>query len=413
LSAFLTARGAPPRLALARGRRSAALPSGRSLGPQALIASLFAITLLHASGQDPRLSIKAPTETTYVAGEVLLVAAVEPAAAARDVVDVTFFADGAKVCAVTSTPFECQWDAGARIRPRQIRVVATLKTGGRLVQTVTTRELEKYVENVDVNVVPVTVVVTDDRGRFVEGLKQKDFEIKEDGVPQKISSFWDRHSPLELVTAIDVSSSVTDALPAMRSAAVRFLGGLEPTDQATVVGFNDTIYTLARRSTDQTMRERAIGRLRPWGGTALYDAIVQSIEGLSKQTGGRTALILFTDGDDQNSHAPLETAIAQVEASDAMIYAVGQGRAVHVKNLQKLLEQIATTSGGRAFFAATPAKLDEIFAEILDDLHHQYLLSYPAPDDQRDGKYHKVTVTVRGGKYHVRARQGYRFVRKH
>jgi len=413
LSAFLTARGAPPPLALARGRRSAALPSGRSLGPQALIASLFAITLLHASGQDPRLSIKAPTETTYVAGEVLLVAAVEPAAAARDVVDVTFFADGAKVCAVTSTPFECQWDAGARIRPRQIRVVATLKTGGRLVQTVTTRELEKYVENVDVNVVPVTVVVTDDRGRFVEGLKQKDFEIKEDGVPQKISSFWDRHSPLELVTAIDVSSSVTDALPAMRSAAVRFLGGLEPTDQATVVGFNDTIYTLARRSTDQTMRERAIGRLRPWGGTALYDAIVQSIEGLSKQTGGRTALILFTDGDDQNSHAPLETAIAQVEASDAMIYAVGQGRAVHVKNLQKLLEQIATTSGGRAFFAATPAKLDEIFAEILDDLHHQYLLSYPAPDDQRDGKYHKVTVTVSGGKYHVRARQGYRFVRKH
>ncbi len=413
LSAFLTARGAPPPLALARGRRSAALPSGRSLGLQALIASLFAITLLHASGQDPRLSIKAPTETTYVAGEVLLVAAVEPAAAARDVVDVTFFADGAKVCAVTSTPFECPWDAGARIRPRQIRVVATLKTGGRLVQTVTTRELEKYVENVDVNVVPVTVVVTDDRGRFVEGLKQKDFEIKEDGVPQKISSFWDRHSPLELVTAIDVSSSVTDALPAMRSAAVRFLGGLEPTDQATVVGFNDTIYTLARRSTDQTMRERAIGRLRPWGGTALYDAIVQSIEGLSKQTGGRTALILFTDGDDQNSHAPLETAIAQVEASDAMIYAVGQGRAVHVKNLQKLLEQIATTSGGRAFFAATPAKLDEIFAEILDDLHHQYLLSYPAPDDQRDGKYHKVTVTVRGGKYHVRARQGYRFVRKH
>jgi Ca-activated chloride channel family protein len=412
LSAFLTARGAPPPLALARGRRSAALPSGRSLGPQALIASLLAITLLHASGQEPRLSIKAPTETTYVAGEVLLVAAVEPAGAAGDVVDVTFFADGTKVCAVTSTPFDCQWDAGARIRPRQIRVVATLKNGGRLVQTVTTRELEKYVENVDVNVVPVTVVVTDDRGRFVEGLKQKDFEIKEDGVPQKISSFWDRHSPLEQVTAIDVSSSVTDALPAMRSAAVRFLGGLEPTDQATVVGFNDTIYTLARRSTDQTVRERAIGRLRPWGGTALYDAIVQSIEGLAKQTGGRTALILFTDGDDQNSHAPLETAIAQVEASDAMIYAVGQGRAVHVKNLQKLLERIATTSGGRAFFAATPAKLDEIFAEILDDLHHQYLLSYPAPDDQRDGKYHKVTVTANGGKYHVRARQGYRFVRK-
>jgi VWFA-related protein len=374
-----------------------------------LIASLIALAVLHVSAQAPRLVIKAPTESTYVAGEVLLVATVEPASAARDVVDVAFFADGTKACAVTAAPFECQWDAGARIRSRQIRVVATLKNGDRLAQTVTTRELEKYVENVEVNVVPVTVVVTDDRGRFVEGLKQKDFEIKEDGVLQKISSFWDRHSPLELVTAIDVSSSVTDALPAMRVAATRFLGGLEPTDQATIVGFNDSIYTLARRSTDQTVRERAIGHLRPWGGTALYDAIVQSIEVLAKQTGGRTAIILFTDGDDQNSHAPLETAIAQVEASDAMIYAVGQGRAVHAKSLQKVLHQIATTSGGLAFFAATPGKLDEIFGEILDDLHHQYLLSYPAPDDQRDGKYHKITVTAGGGRYHVRARQSYRF----
>lgn len=361
------------------------------------------------SAQTARVVLKAPTESTYLAGEVLLVAAIEPASATGDVVDVTFFADSAKVCAVTTPPFECQWDAGARIRAHQIRVVATLKNGGRLVQTITTRDLEKYVETVDVNVVPVTVVVTDERGRFVEGLTQKDFEIKEDGVLQKISSFWDRHSPLELVTAIDVSSSVTEALPGMRAAAIRFLGGLEPTDQATVLGFNESIYTLARRSTDQAMRERAINHLRPWGGTALYDAIVQSIDLLGRQHGGRTAMIVFTDGDDQNSHATIETTIAQVEASDAMIYAVGQGRAVHAKNLQRLLQQIATTSGGRAFPAATPEKLDEIFGQILEDLHHQYLLSYPAPDDQRDGKYHRITVTAGSGKYHVRTRQGYRF----
>ena len=413
LSAFITARGAPPPRALARGRRSAALPSGRSLGPQALshslIALVMAVAVLHVSAQGPQLVIKAPTESTYLAGEVLLLANVEPASAVRDVVDVTFFADGMKACTVTAPPFECQWDAGPRITARQIRVVATMKSGDRLVKTVATKELEKYVETVEVNVVPVTAVVTDDHGRFVEGLKQKDFEIKEDGVVQKISSFWDRHSPLELVTAIDVSSSVTEALPGMKAAATRFLGGLEPADQATVIGFNDTIYTLARRSTDQAMRERAIGRLRPWGGTALYDAVVQAIDVLGTKAGGRTALILFTDGDDQNSHAPMETAIAQVEASDAMIYAVGQGRAVHDKNLQKLLQRIATTSGGRAFFAATPAKLDEIFGEILDDLHHQYLLSYPAPDDQKDGKTHRITVTAGAGKYHVRTRQGYRF----
>ncbi|HTG99663.1 MAG TPA: VWA domain-containing protein, partial [Vicinamibacterales bacterium] len=285
-------------------------------------AVVVVLSALLQAQQPPQLRITAPTEATYLAGEVLLRATVEPASA---VIDVAFFADGTKVCTVTTPPFECQWDAGARIKSHQIRAVATLKNGERLAQAVSTRNLE-YVENVDVDVVRLTVVVTDDRGRFVPGLTQKDFQVSEDGVAQKISAFSDERTPLELVTAIDVSSSVTEALPGMKTAATRFLGGLEPTDQSTVLGFNDSIYTLARRSTDQVVRERAIGRLRAWGGTALYDAIVHSIDVLDRQT-GRRAIVLFTDGEDQNSHAPMATAIAQVEASDAMIYVVGQGRA--------------------------------------------------------------------------------------
>ena len=370
-------------------------------------AVVVVLSALLQAQQPPQLRITAPTEATYLAGEVLLRATVEPASA---VIDVAFFADGTKVCTVTTPPFECQWDAGARIKSHQIRAVATLKNGERLAQAVSTRNLE-YVENVDVDVVRLTVVVTDDRGRFVPGLTQKDFQVSEDGVAQKISAFSDERTPLELVTAIDVSSSVTEALPGMKTAATRFLGGLEPTDQSTVLGFNDSIYTLARRSTDQVVRERAIGRLRAWGGTALYDAIVHSIDVLDRQT-GRRAIVLFTDGEDQNSHAPMATAIAQVEASDAMIYVVGQGRAVHSKDLQKLLQRVTTTSGGRAFFSTSPQKLDEAFGEILDDLHHQYSISYPAPDDQRDGKWHSITIKAGGGKYKVRARQGYRMVRK-
>jgi len=370
-------------------------------------AVVVVLSALLQAQQPPQLRITAPTEATYLAGEVLLRATVEPASA---VIDVAFFADGTKVCTVTTPPFECQWDAGARIKSHQIRAVATLKNGERLAQAVSTRNLE-YVENVDVDVVRLTVVVTDDRGRFVPGLTQKDFQVSEDGVAQKISAFSDERTPLELVTAIDVSSSVTEALPGMKTAATRFLGGLEPTDQSTVLGFNDSIYTLARRSTDQVVRERAIGRLRAWGGTALYDAIVHSIDVLDRQT-GRRAIVLFTDGEDQNSHAPMATAIAQVEASDAMIYVVGQGRAVHSKDLQKLLQRVTTTSVGRAFFSTSPQKLDEAFGEILDDLRHQYSISYPAPDDQRDGKWHSITIKAGGGKYKVRARQGYRMVRK-
>ena len=366
--------------------------------------------MLGASAQERRLRIVSPTESTYVVGSARLHAVVEPSSAERDVQRVTFFVDAKQVCEVNTPPFECEWDAGERVQPRQVRVVATMKSGERLVQTVTTKKLD-YTETVDVDVVQVTVVVTDNQGKFVTGLKQSDFKVSEDGVLQKLSSFSDEHTPLELITAIDVSSSVTDALPGMKVAATRFVGGLEPSDQVTVLGFNDNLFTLAKRSTDQVVRERAIGRLRAWGGTALYDAIVQGIDLLGRQQ-GRRAIIVFTDAKDENSHAPMESAIAQVEGSDAMIYPVGQGRAVHEKDLQKLLQRIATTSGGRAFFSTSPSKLDEVFAEILDDLHHQYLLSYPAPEDKRDGKWHKITVVAGGGKYRVRARQGYRYTQK-
>jgi len=374
------------------------------------IVTLMAAAVIVASAQEPRLRIVSPTDSTYLVGSARLHAVIEPSSAERDVERVTFFVGATQVCEVTKPPFECDYDAGESVQQRQIRVVATMQGGNRLVQTVTTKKLD-YTETVDVDVVQITAVVTDNQGKFVSGLKQSDFKVSEDGATQKLSSFSDEHTPLELITAIDVSSSVTDALPGMKTAAARFVGGLEPADQVTVLGFNDNIFTLAKRSTDHVVRERAIGRLRAWGGTALYDAVVQGIDLLGRQQ-GRRAIILFTDGKDENSHAPMETAIAQVEASDAMIYPIGQGRAVHDKDLQKLLQRVATTSGGRAFFASTPSKLDEVFSEILDDLHHQYLLSYPAPDDQRDGKWHKITVTAGGGKYRVRARQGYRYTQK-
>ena len=128
--------------------------------------------------------------------------------------------------------------------------------------------------------------------------------------------------------------------------------------------------------------------------------------------GGRRSLVLFTDGDDQNSHVAIDDALAEVEASDAVIYAIGAGRAGHDRDLQKLLQRITKTSGGRAFFDEGTDGLAVTFAAILDDLHHQFTLAYPAPHDRRDGVWHRLGVQAGGGKYHVRARQGYRLAAK-
>ncbi len=376
----------------------------------ALAVTVLAGAGLTASQTAPAIRIASPGEGAYVSGSTRLVAVFDPPSAGRSVERLTFFANGIQVCSLTRAPFECDWDAGDRIVEHQIRVTASMRNGARLVESVRTRGTE-FAESVDVDVVQVTAVVTDGDNRFVKGLRREDFTIFEDGKPQPISNFASENIPLEMVTALDVSSSMERALPLVKQSAKKFLGGLRPEDQVTILAFNDSIFTIARRSTDQAFRERAIDRMAPWGGTALHDVIIKAADLLGRQS-GRRSIVLFSDGDDQSSLAPLSAAIERTEGSDATIYAIGQGRAVHNRQLQDLMRRLATVSGGRAFFEEEDGKLDTIFEEILEDLRNQYLLSYPTPSSVRDGKWHDIKVQVAGGKHRVRARQGYRLTKK-
>jgi VWFA-related protein len=369
-------------------------------------------TTLAAAAQSPPapvLRIASPTSDAYLSGPVRLVARVDPPSVEKSIQVVAFFAGGRQVCTIQRPPFDCGWDAGDRIAEHQIRATALLKDGTRLVATVRTRGL-KHVEVTDVDVVQVTAIVTDDRGRFVHGLKESDFTVYEDDRLKAITHFAAENIPLELVTAIDISSSMTDALPQVREAAKRFLAGLGPDDQVTVLGFNENVFTLARRTTDPGVRDRAVDRMEPWGGTALYDVILRAVDVLGRQA-GRRSIVLFTDGDDQSSHASLDAAIARTEGSDATIYAIGQGRAISSPPLQKLLRRLATVSGGLSFFTEDQASLDATFAEILEDLRSQYLLAFVPASSARDGSWHRIRVDVAGG-HKVRARQGYRLMRR-
>jgi VWFA-related protein len=378
-----------------------------SAAAAATAAGVFAT----AQSPAPTLRIIAPKDGEYVSGPTRLVAAIDPLASTSLVTEVVFFADGKQTCTVRRPPFECDWDAGEQIVDHTIRATAVLRSGNRLVDTITTKQLESYVETVDVDVIQITAVVTDSDGRFVTGLTEKDFRVFEDDKPQRITGFASENIPLELVTAIDVSSSMRDALPAVKEAAKRFLAGLRPGDQTTVLGFNENIFIPVRRETNQAARIRAIDRLGAWGGTALYDAIIQAVNLLGRQQ-GRRAIVLFTDGDDQDSHASMAAAIARTEETDATIYAIGQGRAVRTTVLQKLIRQLTSASGGRPFFSDDVQKLDADFKEILEDLRHQYMLSYPPPNIERNGVYHRIKVEAGRGKYRVRAQQGYRLKRR-
>jgi Ca-activated chloride channel homolog len=372
-------------------------------------ATVLAIGSVISAQQTPPFAVRitSPVEDAYLSGPIRLVAVIEPLSMLSQVKEVTFFADGRRVCSATKVPFHCDWDAGDRVVEHTIRVTAESAKGGRATATVQTKGV-KFAEAVDVDVVQLTAVVTDD-GRFVRNLKAEDFKVYDNDRLQKVTNFQSENISLEMVAALDVSSSMRDALPKVRESAKRFLAGLRSGDMVTVLAFNDLIYTLSPRSKDQTQRLQAIDRMRAWGGTALYDVVVDGLNRLGRHP-GRRSMLLFSDGDDQSSHASLDTAMARAEGSDATIYVIGQGRAIRARDLQSILSRFATLSGGRAFFTEDVSRLDRFFEEILEDLSNQYLLSYPYPDGERDGQWHRIRVEVEGG-YEVRTRPGYRLMR--
>jgi Ca-activated chloride channel family protein len=375
-----------------------------------LLLASFVVVLCAAPAaqQPPPITIKlvSPTPDSYVTGTVLLRAAIEPRQRILSVARVQFYADGRLVCNIMdpSRP-ECTWDAGAQIKEHVIRVVADLVGGGRVVTSGRTKALD-LAERVTVEIVQITAVVSD-RGRFIQGLPQSAFVVREDGVAQTISHFSSEGSPLEIVVAIDVSASMTNAMPQLRNAVKKFLSALGPKDQVTLAAFNDNLFTLTRRETSAEQRLRAVDRLAPWGGTALYDVIVRGLQQLSKQP-GRRVLVVFTDGDDRTSHATIESVEQAVRSSDATLFMVGLDRGARNANLKSGIERLVDMSGGRALFVERSDRLDEPFAAIIEELANQYLIGFESTNPRRDGAWRELTVDIPGKGYSIRARQGYR-----
>ena len=360
-----------------------------------------------ASPQAPdaaRLAIAAPEAGEYLSGVTTLKATITPPDAASLM---TFYVDGRQICTLSSPPWECEYDAGATIAEHQVRVVSSLKAGGRLVQTVRTKSIG-YAERVDVDVVQVTVTVSDGHGKFIGGVPQSAFHVTEDGKPQKITHFASENVPLELIVGIDISGSMTPAMAKLKTAVKEFLAAIPSQDQVTLLAFNDSIFTPLRKQTRPEERVKAVDRLAPWGSTALYDVIMRGVEMLGRQT-GRKSLVIFTDGEDQGSHATIGEVERRLQSSDVTLYMIGQGRGVTLDALRRVMDRLAAPTGGRAFYTDNIDELHGAFAELLDELSNQYLLGYQSTNTKKDDTWRRIRVEV-DGQHEIRARQGYRAV---
>lgn len=348
------------------------------------------------------VAILSPTADAYVSGSTALRAAIDESVPVKSVV---FFVDGRPFCTLEAPPFECAWDAGSTISAHLIRLVVTPENNDRLVKTLRTRGIG-YADRVNVEAIQVTVTVSDDAGRFVGGIPRQAFSVKEDGTPQPITYFASTDVPLELVVAVDISGSMTPSMPKLKKAVKDFLVAVPAKDQVTLLGFNDSVFSLTRKTTDPLERVKAVDRLAPWGATALYDVIVRATDMLGRQV-GRKALVVFSDGEDQGSHVSLDDVERKLQASDVTLYMIGQGRGISQDYLRKTMQRLTVPTGGRVFTTESIDQLHVAFEDLLEELSNQYLLGYQPSNPRRDDTWREIKVQV-DGHANVRARQGYR-----
>jgi Ca-activated chloride channel family protein len=255
-----------------------------------------------------------------------------------------------------------------------------------------------------VNLVEVYASVVDEKGQPVRGLTVDDFEVLEDGVPERISAFTAGEFPLTAALALDTSFSMAGKpLTVVKGAARAFLNALRPTDEAVIVGISSEVSVPTDAQNTRAEHLAALERLTAWGTTPLYDAIIAAIDTIDGAR-GRRALVILSDGDDRYSEATAADALARARRSNVMVYPIALG-----KTRPPFFAEIATLTGGRSFHARNLEGLEGTLTNVAAQLREQYFLGYvPTRTPQRGAdEWRSITVRVRKPGVAVRARDGY------
>jgi len=266
-----------------------------------------------------------------------------------------------------------------------------------------------------VDEVNVLFIATDKRGKFVRNLNENDFNILDDHKPpQSIISFKrETDLPLELGLLIDVSGSVHTRFDFEQQAALGFMQHVlrRGFDKAFVLGFNAHGQLSQDFTDDIALLSDGVKRLHDGGGTALYDAVYRAChDKLMHEKSDhpvRRALIILSDGEDNQSEVTRAQAIEMAQRAEVLIYAISTDDSGLILRGDKILEQLADATGGRAFFPFKMKDITHSFAAIEDELRSQYVVSYKPSDFDADGRYRSIEITALKKDLQVRSRKGY------
>ncbi len=267
----------------------------------------------------------------------------------------------------------------------------------------------------EVNRVDMLFTVTDKKGRFITDLGKDDFLVVENKRPQTIAEFsTESDLPLRIAILVDTSNSIRDRFRFEQQAAVDFITSvIRPRqDKAMIVSFDSSAELVSDLIDEPDKLAQAIRSLRPGGGTALYDALYYACRDklqLDKpKYRFRRAVVIVSDGDDNQSRVSRDQALEMAQKADAVIYCISTNISRIESDGDKVLKYLARETGGQSFFPFKAEDLAQSFENIANELRHQYAIFYRPDPFRTDGLYHTVDLRVKSRKdVVVRARKGY------
>jgi Ca-activated chloride channel family protein len=256
-----------------------------------------------------------------------------------------------------------------------------------------------------IEIINLSLSVTDPQNNFVTSLGQNDFAVFEDGIRQQLSLFTHENLPISMVLMIDTSASMEEKLGTAQTAAIAFTKTLRPQDVAQVVQFNDRATTLQPFTNDLKALETAIKKTEASSSTALHNALYIALKDLMKDKKAaelrRRAIVLLSDGEDTSSLVSDEQVLELAKKSEINIYAIRlrESRASDrqrqdFSQAEYLVNALARETGGRAYFPASISELDSVYDRIAEELRTLYSIGYVSANTRRDGKWRRIVVRV-------------------
>jgi Ca-activated chloride channel family protein len=354
----------------------------------------------------PTLRITSPLGRTGAPATVRIVAQIQwPSGADMRPLQVRFLVDGSLVGTVDSgPPYAVTWADDNPFEAREIVVEA--ESDGVVVRDKVFLPPYEIADETEVASIVVDAGVYDDAGHSIANLNESAFGVSENGEPQKIDLFTRETLPSTVVLLVDSSQSMAQRMNAVRKATEFFAQNLGKHDKIIVAPFNHRVGVITGPTDDVKTTTEAIESIKAGGGTAILNAIDETAT-LLHGVEGRRAIILITDGFDENSTVDVQAAVQKAQAEQVTIYSVAVGGISGVSlHGEATFRKVADATGGRAFFPWREIDLLGVVREIVNDENSRYLITYTPTNQTKDGAWRAITVDVPKG-YHARARAGY------